>query len=181
MILKGYSSYLSAVSNGHERVHDPCLRRCENELRCGIPDAGSITSTAPLLVLRTRARPGLALYGAGSRPGWRARAHSWAPGGKRELVVRLALESDREGQALLRVLLAAHSAPEVGRLAIHMIEDIHHRPDVRLDAVARPVLPRRHVDQQPAHGSTATATNLRASTAPTWSTRGPTPGGGATA
>jgi hypothetical protein len=47
------------------------------------------------------------------------------------------------------------------------------RPDVRLDAVARPVLPRRHVDQQPAHGSIATATNLRASTAPTWSTRGP--------
>ena len=94
-------------------------------------------------------------------------------GGKRELVVRLALESDREGKALLRVLPAAHSAPEVGRLAIHMIEDIHHRPDVWLDAVARPVLPRRHVDQQPAHGSTATATNLRASTAPTWSTRGP--------
>jgi hypothetical protein len=89
-------------------------------------------------------------------------------GGKRELVVRLALESDREGKALLRVLPAAHSAPEVGRLAIHMIEDIHHRPDVRLDAVARPVLPRRHVDQQPAHGSTATATNLRASTAPTY-------------
>ena len=89
-------------------------------------------------------------------------------GAKRKLVVRLSLESDREGQALLHILHATHSAPKVGLLAVHVVEDIHHRPDDWLDIVTRPVLPRGHVGRPgkrgPATGSAPAATNSRAPT-----------------
>jgi hypothetical protein len=58
--------------------------------------------------------------------------------------VLLTLESDLECQNRPRVPLAAHSASEVRRLAVHAVENIHHGPDVWQDEVARPVLIGRH-------------------------------------
>jgi hypothetical protein len=48
-------------------------------------------------------------------------------------IVRLTLESDRESEDLPRGVPATHSTPEVSRLAMHTIKDIHHGPGLGLD------------------------------------------------